>query len=506
MTVGPHDGQTAEDSRVRAIVDQIEDRLGFVPPFFEPATQYPTVLENLWHQTVFAYLDNPLPALFKEKVAAALGRNCAVPYCLMCHSCALRPLGVHGGEIVRLLRDALPGDDEIAAALKQVAPVAPGVPAPGSPIESAVIVLACAIYSRNHLTEASRQALRGLLDGEGYDNLILFIAYNRMCHDWVAAHPEISFELDRRYTENFPVLIAEAPDAVALVSVAAEAPADQQVEVAAARAAEVERLAEYSERRLQEVVNSLQARLSAARESVYEERKLRAELEKTARFAQEVVAIVGHDLRNPLGAISASVWSLLKRYAHDAALVRTLNRVRSGTDRAIRLVSDLLDYSQARIGDGIPVVRRATDVAGLVARAVDELEVTNPGRTIRVDGRAGGVAACDEDRVIQVLINLLGNALTHSPPDSDVVVEVRDEGPSVAIAIRNGNREGAIAADVLPILFEPFRRGAVQAATRRKGVGLGLYIVKQIVDGHGGNIRVDSTPERTIFTVVLPRA
>jgi sigma-B regulation protein RsbU (phosphoserine phosphatase) len=505
-------GQSPGGAVARELLGEIQHRLGFVPPFFEAAANHPKVLQELWRQTLAAYLENPLPELFKEKVAAALGRHCSVPYCLMCHSCALRPLGLAGDGIVRLLRGALPGDEEVRAALALATPESlSGDPlTAGSPVDDAVIVLACAIYAAGHLAEASRQAIRRLLGNERYDHLILFIAYNRMCHDWVAAHPEISFELDRRYSDNFPALADEAPELVALLGIdpgshdrsrrgAAES-------VSAARAIEVERLEELAERRLREVIGSLKARLDAAQGSAFQERQLREELEQTARFAQEVLAIIGHDLRNPVAVIGLCASRILQLHPDDEPLARVIHRIHASADRANRLLGDLLDYSQARIGGGIPIVRHPTDMAHLIRRVVEDVEITVPTRPVDVDISVSGEAFWDGDRVMQTLANLMGNAVTHGADGSSIAVRAWAVGQSVSISICNANRDGAIPSELVPHLFEPFRRGGVGTTARNKSVGLGLYIVKQIIDGHGGTIHVDSLRDRTTVTVTLPRA
>lgn len=92
---------------------EIELKFGFVPPFFAPASKTPQVLENLWQQTLIAYVNNPLPALFKEKLFAYLSRFCAVPYCIICHSCTLRPLGMSATEVLELLEAVAPNSTEI---------------------------------------------------------------------------------------------------------------------------------------------------------------------------------------------------------------------------------------------------------------------------------------------------------------------------------------------------------------------------------------------------------
>src|SRR5919199_6039219 len=108
-------GQKGE--KIRA---EIEAKLGFVPPFFEPAEQSPQVLENLWQQTLSAYINNPLPALFKEKLSAYLSRFCRVPYCMICHSCTLRPLGLAAREILELLEAPLPVETDVDEHLRRL--------------------------------------------------------------------------------------------------------------------------------------------------------------------------------------------------------------------------------------------------------------------------------------------------------------------------------------------------------------------------------------------------
>ncbi|MBV8884559.1 MAG: hypothetical protein JO235_11265, partial [Chroococcidiopsidaceae cyanobacterium CP_BM_RX_35] len=95
------------------IKTEITAKFGFVPPFFGPAEQTPQVLENLWQQTLSAYINNPLPALFKEKLSAYLSRFCTVPYCMICHSCALRPLGLKAREVLELLEAPPPAETNV---------------------------------------------------------------------------------------------------------------------------------------------------------------------------------------------------------------------------------------------------------------------------------------------------------------------------------------------------------------------------------------------------------
>ena len=106
---------------------EIENKFGFIPPFFSPAQRNPQVLENLWQQTLNAYVSNPLPLLFKEKLSAYLSRFCAVPYCMICHSCSLVPLGMKAREVLELLESPLPTEDEIDKHLRLLATKSNGI-------------------------------------------------------------------------------------------------------------------------------------------------------------------------------------------------------------------------------------------------------------------------------------------------------------------------------------------------------------------------------------------
>jgi len=107
-------GETFSVRTTEQIKAEIKDKFGFIPPFFTPAQQNPQVLENLWQQTLFAYVNNPLPPLFKEKLSAYLSRYCAVPYCMICHSCSLRPLGMKAQEVLELLESPPPIETDIS--------------------------------------------------------------------------------------------------------------------------------------------------------------------------------------------------------------------------------------------------------------------------------------------------------------------------------------------------------------------------------------------------------
>ena len=193
---------------------EIEAKFGFVPPFFKPAEQNPRVLENLWQQTLVAYVNNPLPALFKEKLSAYLSRFCSVPYCMVCHSCTLQPLGMSAQEVLELLEAPPPGTTDIDEHLKLLAaqPNFLSIWSESNP-KLAESLLSCSIFiALEDSSEHCRQELRRILGFANYQHLVAFIAYIKTCHVWMEAHPEVVYEADKRVQEHLGTLLENNPD------------------------------------------------------------------------------------------------------------------------------------------------------------------------------------------------------------------------------------------------------------------------------------------------------
>ena len=200
--------------RTEQIQAEIEHKLGFFPPFFSPAQTNPQVLENLWQQTLIAYVDNPLSALFKEKLSAYLSRYCAVPYCMICHSCSLRPLGMSALDVLALLESPPPTELEIDNHLRrleaQLGEVAT-FPEPSSDLEESLLYCSIYLFLAGESAEYCRKTLRRLLGSVNYQHLVSFVAYVRTCHAWMEAHPEVGYEADQRVLEHFAPLVEDAP-------------------------------------------------------------------------------------------------------------------------------------------------------------------------------------------------------------------------------------------------------------------------------------------------------
>jgi PAS domain S-box-containing protein len=241
-----------------------------------------------------------------------------------------------------------------------------------------------------------------------------------------------------------------------------------------------------------------QVRLRRAAEGLAEEERTRRD------FEQHLIGIVSHDLRNPLGAILLGLELLLRREGLDARMQRSLSRLHASTERAVRMVRDLLDFTQARLGGGLKIERSAMDLHTLVRGVVEEFQATHSARALRLEQTGSGDGQWDGDRLAQMLGNLVGNALKYSPPDTPVTVRSGGEAGHVWLEVHNGG--APIASAALPRLFQPLQRAVEGIDRLSRSVGLGLYIVEQIARAHGGDVQVrSSAPEGTTFTVRLPR-
>jgi signal transduction histidine kinase/DNA-binding response OmpR family regulator len=231
------------------------------------------------------------------------------------------------------------------------------------------------------------------------------------------------------------------------------------------------------------------------------EAAIRSEAERaTTRFHEEMLGIVGHDLRNPLSAMGVGI-ELLRARVADPDSERVLGRLENSARRMGAIVDQLLDVTRARLGTGIAVERQAVRLKPLVASMLDELRLAFRTTTFElVGGDVEGV--WDGDRLGQVISNLASNAAQYGKPGGPVTIDLGSADGVATIAISNQNRSAPIAAELVKTLFDPFQRGG--GNEHRGGLGLGLYIVREIVTAHGGTIEVASSAAGTTFRVALP--
>ncbi|MFY0527954.1 PAS domain-containing sensor histidine kinase [Archangium gephyra] len=228
-------------------------------------------------------------------------------------------------------------------------------------------------------------------------------------------------------------------------------------------------------------------------------------LRSTAEFRERFLGIVGHDLRNPLNAITLSARVLLVSEALPERELKAVRRIASSADRMARMISELLDFTRSRLGGGMPVDPCLADLSVICREALEELETSHPGARVSLRVLGQGLGEWDAGRLSQVVSNLVGNALQYSPEGAPIRVTV--DGQTDHEVVLSVHNEGApIPEEVLPKLFEPFRRGTREHAHHGGGLGLGLYIVQQIILAHGGTLGAESLPgEGTTFTARLPR-
>jgi len=223
---------------------------------------------------------------------------------------------------------------------------------------------------------------------------------------------------------------------------------------------------------------------------------------ETLRLNDMFTAVLGHDLRNPLNAIITSAY-LLERQTQEQAVHDTAHRILSSGKRMGRMIEDMLDVSRIRLAGGIPLQPEPSDLLALIQRVVKEHQSTYPERRIEVWHQGDCSGEWDVGRLAQAASNLIGNAMQHGEGAEPIQVRVDGtQAESVEMSVINA---GVIPREVMTHLFEPFH-GGQSASGRHAGLGLGLFIVQQIVQGHRGSVEVRCEDDaHTRIRVTVPR-
>ena len=224
--------------------------------------------------------------------------------------------------------------------------------------------------------------------------------------------------------------------------------------------------------------------------------------QEAARFREQLVATVGHDLRTPITAIGLAAQLLQSDPALTDDQRELADSVRASAARAGRLIEQVLDFTRARLSREIPLNRKRSDLGRTVEEIINELRRVHPASTFDLRLKGDLTGEWDADRLGRVVANLANNAVAYGASNRPIAIAVEGcDGDAVRIEVRNeGN---PISPENIERIFEPFQR----ASDASGGIGLGLYIIKRIVDAHHGTIGVESSEQSgTVFGIVLPRA
>ena len=239
--------------------------------------------------------------------------------------------------------------------------------------------------------------------------------------------------------------------------------------------------------------------LHADRKLADSEAALMSERE-TARLREQFIAVLGHDLRNPLGSISSAAHVLEKIPLPDPAK-RMVSIMQKSVRRMAGLIDDVLDFARGRLGGGLSLAVSADEpLAPALEQVIAELRVTFPDRVIETDFTHTECVKCDRARISQLLSNLVANALSYSTPGTPVHARTRIHDGVFELSVTNQGEP--IPSQAMERLFAPYERGAVRPS--QQGLGLGLYIASEIARAHGGTLTVTSTPDETRFTLEFP--
>ena len=458
---------------------EVESRFGVLPHFFRSAPAAPELVQQLWIYAQAAYLDNPLPALFKERVFVYLSRFCEIRYCLVRHVGFLVGLGRPSGdpdampqsieEAVRLLRRPVPSQEElqrVVSTLQAMTEPLPGIPEPGTEEEDLLLVAATTLFLEPARSQQVRDALRAAIGPATFELLAGLLSFIRTAHFWTLMHPELTFEEDVEAMlhghAKLSEILLDDPEA--------------------SRCAMGQRV--FDE-------------LAALRESVSMRDAVRESQEALQRLQElhhhrfSFLAIVGHELRNSISALRNAVNTLSLLPTEDHRLLELRGMLARQTSAVARIVDDLLDVSRLSL-DKLSILPEPLDLRALVQSCVSDHAATfeAAGLVFRSEIPETPVPVrADPVRASQIVENLLTNALRFTPAPGEVSVRLKVAGSTVCMEVSDTG--DGFDADMANALFLPFVQGP-QGDHKHGGLGLGLAISRKIADLHGGALTASS--------------
>ncbi len=474
----------------KEIQAEIEARFGFFPIFFTPALAVPQVLENLWQQTLNAYIENPLPPLFKEKLSAFLSRYCAVPYCMICHSCSLRPLGMKAREVLELLESPPPLETEIDNHLKVLAAQAGKLTllSEWNPtIEDSILHCAIFIGLEREQAEYCRQELRRWIGPVNYQLIVSLIAYVKMCHGWMEAYPEVAYhyEADQRAANYLSASVEEEPGLADFF--------DHYMErVRRERLSWAQRLTEMTDRKRQEeVLRQLNEELERrVQERTAQLKQMNWQLQRSNQELEHLAFIAAHDLREPLRKVKIYTELLAESYQGqlDEQADKYMTHITDGALRMQTQLRDLLTYSQLLKEE---LVVEPIDLEWVLKQTVSDLSTTMETSNAVITANPLPTVQGNPKQIAHLLSHLIDNAMkfrSESTPTIHITAEFQSNQGQWLIGVRDNGI--GIKPQYAERIFEIFQR--LHNRAKYPGTGIGLAICRKIVERHGGRIWVES--------------
>jgi signal transduction histidine kinase/ActR/RegA family two-component response regulator len=470
---------------------EVKGRFGILPNFFRSALAAPELIQELWGFAKAGYLDNPMPALFKERLFVWLSRFCPARYCIVRHVGFLLGRGRPAGdadapimsveEVVGLLKRPTPWARDMSSAFARLDALPRLVAWPEADTEMEELIFACAavVFVEPARSERARQALLRAVGPRHVEFLSGFLAFIRTAHYWTMLHPEIETEEDMR------VLMRDHAELCRLLLEDAEA---DRCEMSDRLFEELTMLRELNERQ--------------------ELEKAKRALEEKDRQKDQFIAVLAHELRNPLAAIRAATDALGLMTLTDPRVERFLGRLDRQSAAMARMLDDLLDASRIALGK-VSVEIEEIDVGRLFDEIIGETEPRIRAANLRFEFDGPDprrIIKGDRIRLRQVIDNLLSNAIKFTPPTGCVSIRIRSEPRCVHIEVADtGIGFDAAFSDRL---FEPFVQQEQTRARVVGGLGLGLAISSKLAERQGGQLSASSPgPGRgAVFTLTMPLA
>jgi signal transduction histidine kinase/ActR/RegA family two-component response regulator len=471
---------------------EVAGRFGILPNFFRSAHAAPELIEQLWSFARAGYLDNPIPALFKERLFVTLSRLCPVRYCIVRHVGFLLGHGRPAGDanapadsiagVIQLLKRPTPWNRDMAlvyARLEGLTEPLANWPEPRTEMEDLIFACAAVVFTEPARGETARLALLKALGPRHFEYLIGCLAFIRTAHYWTVLHPEIETEEDMRILMR---------DHAELARLLIEDPEADRCEMGTRMFDELTALRELNERQ--------------------ELKKAKDALEEKDRQKDQFIAILAHELRNPLAAIRSASDSLGRMKLENPKVERLHERLDRQAMVMARMLDDLLDT--ARIASGKTSIQLENiDFGDLLRDTVVEYEerisAAGVGFEFEISSTPCPVRG-DRVRLQQIIDNILSNAIKFTPVPGRVTVRLRTEAGSAVLRVEDTGIgfDSAMAER----MFEPFIQQEQQIDRFGGGLGLGLAISRKLTELQGGTLSGESPGFGcgAAFTLTLPLA